>query len=94
LHNNQFKKFPKALLGLNLEVKWSTHGEKGIFIGMNFFQTPPLEIVKQGRQAIIDHYACSKVAPPSETEVMQMPHKIVSILKNAYMRKWGKKTEL
>ncbi len=58
LYNNQLTQFPKALLNLNLEVKWNDNFfAKGILVKNNPFQTPPVEIVKQGRQAIIDYYA-------------------------------------
>jgi len=58
LHNNQLNQFPKALLDLNLELKWSSGVlEEGIFVEDNPFQTPPVEIVKQGRQAILEYYA-------------------------------------
>ena len=58
LWNNQLTQFPKALLNLNLEVKWDDDWEEtGILVKNNPFQTPPVEIVKQGRQAIIDYYA-------------------------------------
>jgi small GTP-binding protein len=57
LWNNQLTAFPKALLDLNLEIKWGWGYKKGIYIKDNPFQTPPVEIVKQGRQAIIDYYA-------------------------------------
>ena len=56
LYNNQLTQFPKALLDLKLEVKWTNSG-KGIQVKDNPFQTPPVEIVEQGRQAIIDYYA-------------------------------------
>jgi len=55
LSNNKLTQFPKALLDLNLEVKWDTD-KYGICIKNNPFQNPPIEIVKQGRQAIIDYY--------------------------------------
>jgi Leucine-rich repeat (LRR) protein len=58
LEENQLIQFPKALLDLNLEVKWdANYWEEGIYVKDNPFQTPPVEIVKQGRQAIIDYYA-------------------------------------
>jgi len=61
LHNNQLNQFTKALLDLNLELEvdeWVFFTlEKRILVGDNPFQTPPVEIVKQGRQAIIDYYA-------------------------------------
>jgi Leucine-rich repeat (LRR) protein len=58
LSSNQLTQFPKALLDLNLEVYWDRYSwKKGIHVKDNPFQTPPVEIVKQGRQAIIDYYA-------------------------------------
>ena len=58
LRKNQFSQFPKVLLDLNLEVLWNHKWEEeGIRIYSNPFQTPPIEIVKQGRQAIVDYYA-------------------------------------
>jgi small GTP-binding protein len=63
LHENQFTQFPKVLLALNLEVKCH-YWEDGIHIDGNPFQTPPVEIVKQGRQAIIDYYAALEEQQP------------------------------
>jgi internalin A len=64
LHENQLSQFPKALLDLNLEVKWDDHWyDEGIHVIDNPFQTPPVEIVKQGRQAIIDYYAALEEEP-------------------------------
>jgi Leucine-rich repeat (LRR) protein len=62
LDNNQLTQFPKALLDLNLEVKWDRY-KRGICVEDNPFQTPPVEIVKQGRQAIIDYYAALEKQP-------------------------------
>ena len=57
LAKNQLNQFPKVLLDLNLRVKWSLFiFYQGIQIKNNPFHTPPVEIVKQGRQAIIDYY--------------------------------------
>jgi len=57
LHNNQLTQFPKELLKLNLEVKWDNdNSENGIHVKDNPFEIPPVEIVKQGRQAIVDYY--------------------------------------
>ena len=54
LQNNQLSQFHQALLDLNLEVKWDTfYWKEGIYVKDNPFQKPPVEIVKQGRQAII-----------------------------------------
>jgi small GTP-binding protein len=64
LHNNQLSQFPKALLDLNLEVKWDNKSwGNGIHVKENPFQKPPVEIVKQGRQAIVDYYAALEEEP-------------------------------
>ena len=64
LGNNHLSQFPKALLDLNIEVKWDTYPwNEGIHVEDNPFQTPPVEIVKQGRQAIIDYYAALEEEP-------------------------------
>ncbi|MFK5970721.1 MAG: COR domain-containing protein [Candidatus Marithrix sp.] len=55
LYENQLNQCPQVLLDLNLDIKWAEYGD-GIHIKDNPFQTPPVEIVKQGRQAIIDYY--------------------------------------
>ncbi len=64
LNNNQLSQFPKALLDLNLEVKWDSYSWKnGIHVEDNPFETPPMEIVKQGRTAVIDYYAALEQEP-------------------------------
>ena len=61
LYNNQLNQFTKVLLDLNLEVKWDDISWKnGIYVKNNPFQTPPVEIIKQGRQAIVDYYNALK----------------------------------
>jgi len=57
-------------LNLNLEVKWDTW-EDGICIEDNPFQIPPVEIVKQGRQAIIDYYAALEGEPEQPSTAYQ-----------------------
>ncbi len=64
LINNQFTQFPKVLLALNLEVKWDNYSTVGLHVEGNPFQTPPVEIVKQGKQAIIDYYAALEEQQP------------------------------
>ncbi len=57
LGRNQLTHLSKELLQLNLEIKWGLGIlEEGLSVVDNPFQTPPIEIVKQGRQAIIDYY--------------------------------------
>jgi Leucine rich repeat len=56
-YDNQFTQFPKELLRLNLEIKWDKNPYGGgLHVESNPFEIPPVEIVKQGRQAIIDYY--------------------------------------
>jgi internalin A len=64
LNNNQLNKFPKALLDLNLDIKWDSYiWGNGIHVEGNPFEIPPVEIVKQGRQAIIDYYTALDKEP-------------------------------
>jgi Leucine-rich repeat (LRR) protein len=60
LCENNLKQFPKTLLNLDLVIKWDNLLKASIMIDVhiknNPFQTPPVEIVKQGRQAIIKYY--------------------------------------
>ncbi|MDM8560487.1 COR domain-containing protein [Candidatus Parabeggiatoa sp. HSG14] len=75
LSNNQLNQFPKVLLDLNLEVKMAYcrfYGDEGIYIEGNPFQTPPVEIVEQGRQAIIDYCAAleEQARPLNESKLI------------------------
>ncbi len=61
---NQLTHLSKELLQLNLEIKWGLGIlEEGLSVVDNPFQTPPIEIVKQGRQAIIDYYNALESQP-------------------------------
>jgi len=58
LRNNQFKSFPTILVDLNLESVWKDSSyEDGINVYGNSFEVPPVEIIKQGKQAIIEYFA-------------------------------------
>jgi len=57
LYNNQLTALPPEIVELGLEIKW----ERGwIFSGVtlegNPLETPPVEIVKKGREAVIDYF--------------------------------------
>ncbi|MEZ5671031.1 MAG: hypothetical protein R3E08_01065 [Thiotrichaceae bacterium] len=57
LHHNQFTQFPKELPQQYLAVEWDkVWNEEGIHVEGNPFEIPPVEIVKQGRRAIIDYF--------------------------------------
>jgi small GTP-binding protein len=61
---NKLTQFPEELLQLNLAVKWDREWDKeGIHVAGNPFEIPPVEIVKQGRQAILDYYNALKSQP-------------------------------
>ena len=60
LNSNQITSIPKEFLErfhLETDLNWSP---TGIILGKNPIQTPPLEIVEQGRQAILDWYAAER----------------------------------
>jgi len=63
LSSNKFTEFPQVLLKLGLEVKWDSYKD-GICIKDNPFAVPPVEIVKQGRPAIIDYFAALEEQKP------------------------------
>jgi internalin A len=57
LRKNQFKQFPKVLLDLNLEIVWKdSSSNDGINVYGNPFEVPPVEIVKKGKQVIIEYF--------------------------------------
>ena len=69
LHSNKIRKLPKEILDLNLEIEWKYWGsEKAIYVKDNPFETPPVEIVKQGNQAIADYYAALESKPTTTTD--------------------------
>ena len=53
---NNIRRLPKTIIDVNIDIKW----HDGIVDGINLFgnpiQTPPLEIVKQGRDAIKNYF--------------------------------------
>ncbi|MCH9023551.1 MAG: leucine-rich repeat domain-containing protein [Planctomycetes bacterium] len=61
LNNNEIKEFPEWITELGMEIYYSEgRHEKGINLGKNPLETPPVEIVKQGREAIRDWFAAQK----------------------------------
>jgi small GTP-binding protein len=54
---NQLTKLPKEITQLNLEIGWQkAYPWERIFLAGNPLQSPPPEIVKQGKSAIIDYF--------------------------------------
>ncbi|MEK7990320.1 MAG: COR domain-containing protein [Thiotrichaceae bacterium] len=57
LNSNKISELPKEILKLNLEILWeSRYIKKGIALENNPLTSPPPEVIKQGRQAIIDYF--------------------------------------
>jgi small GTP-binding protein len=52
LRNNQINELPEEILGLQIEIKWERDWRGGIFLEGNPLEYPPIEIVKQGKEAI------------------------------------------
>ncbi|WP_353572255.1 COR domain-containing protein [Candidatus Albibeggiatoa sp. nov. BB20] len=57
LRSNEISFLPKEILNLNLDIRWSySTFDNGIAIKDNPLTSPPPEVIKQGRQAIIDYF--------------------------------------
>lgn len=55
---NQLTSLPPEILELSLEINCEYHfeEEKGIFLERNPLQNPPIEIVKKGREAVLNYF--------------------------------------
>jgi len=60
LDNNKIKFFPKELLNLNLVIKLEDDWKDGIILQRNPIEEPPMEIMAQGREAIVEYFASLK----------------------------------
>ena len=57
LSSNQLSKLPKQITLLNMDIKWEQYLiNKAINLYNNPLESPPIEIVKKGRQAVIDFF--------------------------------------
>jgi hypothetical protein len=55
LRDNRIKIFPPVFLDLGMEIKWGrsyTEDEEGIFLVGNPLQSPPVEIIKKGKETL------------------------------------------
>jgi len=52
LRDNKISQLPAEFLDLGLEIKWEYDGKDGIYLGGNPLEEPPVEIIKQGNEAI------------------------------------------
>ncbi len=64
LYSNKISQLPKEILHFNLDIIWTTgYIRKCIVVGNNPFETPPIEIIKQGKEAIANYYAALEQQP-------------------------------
>jgi len=58
ISDNQLTSLPLEILELDLEIEWNTRTRKSntIYLSDNPFENPPVEIIKQGREAIINYF--------------------------------------
>ncbi len=73
ISRNQLTSLPPEILELGLDIKWeSRFGEDGIFLKGNHLENPPVEIVKKGREAVINYFKSLKgeKEPLNEVKVL------------------------
>ena len=56
LRNNQFKVLPNTITKLNIEINWNDYSSSEINLKGNPLESPPIEVVKKGRQAVIEYF--------------------------------------
>jgi len=57
LRRNRLSKLPREILDLGMEIRWELSRNKdGIFLADNPFDDPPIEIVKQGTEAVRNYF--------------------------------------
>jgi len=61
LRGNLIIRIPEPILKLNIEIYFEEYNkDKGCFIFKNPIEEPPIEIIKQGKQSMLDWYAANK----------------------------------
>ncbi len=73
LTGNRLKALPEAITALGLEILWDSPGleVKGILLEENPLETPPVEIVKQGRKAVMTYFdSLHEARCPNEVKVL------------------------
>jgi internalin A len=56
IRNNQLITLPSEILELELDINWEAIEARGVFVGGNHFENPPMEVVKKGREAITNYF--------------------------------------
>lgn len=61
LHDNKLTEIPLFIFQLNMEIKLGELDFRGLCLHGNPIESPPMEILKQGRQAVLDWFEAEKV---------------------------------
>ncbi len=56
LNNNKITQLPDESVEMGMEIKWQNDYRDGIILENNPLETPPIEIVKQGTQAVRNYF--------------------------------------
>lgn len=56
LRNNKISHLPREIVALNMEIKWENFHTFGLNLYGNPLESPPVEIVKKGKEAILKYF--------------------------------------
>lgn len=56
IRNNHLSLLPREILDLDLDINWESVVSRGVFVGDNPLEYPPIEIIKNGRNSITDYF--------------------------------------
>lgn len=71
IQRNQISSLTKEIVDWGMEIRWEQYfsGEKGIFLEGNPLESPPIEIVKQGTEAVKEYFKSLEVEKRALNEV-------------------------
>ncbi|NQU06371.1 MAG: GTP-binding protein [Calditrichaeota bacterium] len=72
INDNKFRSLPKSLLDLGLPIQWMLSSKNGIYLSNNPLESPPVEIIKKGNDAIREYFVQldSEERPLNEVRVL------------------------
>jgi len=71
ISRNQLTLLPPEILELDLEIEWNDYWKSNaIYLEGNPLENPPMEIVKQGREAVINYFKSGEKWPLNEVKVL------------------------
>jgi len=77
LKNNNIHQLPIEWIHLDLEIKWEDDFEGGIILEGNPLEVPPVEIVKQGIEALTNYFKESQKEPGENVRLLHSKFLIV-----------------